>query len=84
MALQAPFGWRIASDQDEVGVYVAAARRAVVGGLSSARFVVRLPVDTHLMLNLLDGTLKLRNINGTLEIPPLQPDQPLEIGGDDE
>jgi hypothetical protein len=67
--LKAPFGWRVATDQDDAGVYIAAARRSVVGGLSRATFNVRLPMRTHLMLNLSHGTVHLRNINGMLEIP---------------
>lgn len=70
--LQAPFGWRIAAEQDEAGVYMAAARRAVVGGFASARFEVRVPQETYLVLNLEDGTLRLDNINGTLHLNPPQ------------
>ena len=69
VALKAPFGWRVGTDQDDAGVYIAAARRSVVGGLSRATFHVRLPVETYLMLNLTHGAVHLRNINGMLEIP---------------
>lgn len=68
--LQAPFGWRVVTDQDDVGVYVVARRRAVVGGLSSARFTVVVPRAAYLILKLAEGALKLDNINGTLRIPP--------------
>ncbi len=68
--LQGAFGWRVAAEQDEAGVYMAAKRRAVVGGLSSARFEVRVPVSTYLVLHLEQSALHLENINGTLHIPP--------------
>ena len=68
--LQGSFGWRIATEQDEAGVYVAAARRLLVGGLASARFEARVPRDTHLALNLTDSSLLLTNIDGKMEIPP--------------
>ncbi|GAB4525039.1 MAG: hypothetical protein OHK0046_40390 [Anaerolineae bacterium] len=71
VTLQAPFGWRVVTDFDDAGVYLVAKRRAVVGGLSSAKMAVYLPHDTYLILKLMEGTLMLDNINGTLEIPPL-------------
>lgn len=69
--LQASFGWRIATDQDNAGVYIAAKRRSVVGGLSSATFQVYVPKNTHLMLKLEQCTLQLNNADGTIEIPAL-------------
>lgn len=74
--LQAPFGWRVAAEQDEAGVYVAAARRAVVGGLASARFEVRIPQETYLVLRLENGVLHLENVNGTLHLDPPSAAQP--------
>jgi hypothetical protein len=68
--LQAAFGWRLAADQDEAGVYVVAKRRAVVGGLSSAIFHIALRHDTHLILRLTDGQVILEGVDGTLHIPP--------------
>jgi len=67
--LQGAFGWRIATDQDDVGVYVAAARRMVVGGLSSAKFDIYVPYETHLVFNLQQSMVMLRDINGLMEIP---------------
>lgn len=68
--LQAAFGWRIAADQDEAGVYVAAKRKPVIGGLSSAAFSIIIPHDAHVMLRLDDGRVILENISGTFQIPP--------------
>ncbi|MDX1993228.1 MAG: hypothetical protein SF029_12620 [bacterium] len=68
--LQAAFGWRVAVEQDEAGVYMAAARRTVVGGLSSARFEVRVPYTAYVVLRLEPGSVQLDNVNGVLNLPP--------------
>ncbi len=68
--LQGAFGWRIATEQDEAGVYIAARRRVVVGSLSSVRFTVRLPHDTYLILKLTPGSVRLVNVDETLHITP--------------
>jgi hypothetical protein len=68
--LQHPYGWRIASDQDDAGVYFVAQRRAVVGTLSSALFEVFMPSETYLTLRLSDVQLRLANVSGTLDIAP--------------
>ena len=68
--LQASFGWRVATDQDEAGVYLVAKRRAVVGGLSRATFDVFVPHDTYLLLKLDEGRVTLDHVSGTLELPP--------------
>lgn len=73
--LQAAFGWRIVTDQDEAGVYIAAKRRMVVGGLSSAVFEIIVPQQTYLVLKLDQSSVRLNDVNGTLYIPPLQAEQ---------
>lgn len=70
MQLQVPFGWRVAHDQDEAGVYFVAQRRVVVGGIASAIFEVILPHDTHLSLKLKQGRVILEGIEGAMEIAP--------------
>lgn len=81
-SLQGAFGWRIAAEQDEAGVYMAAKRRSVIGGLASARFEARVPADTYLVLRLENGALFMDNVNGVLRIPPQQPtDTPLLASG---
>ena len=72
VTLQGAFGWRIATDQDDAGVYIAAKRRPVVGELSSARFEVFVPHDTYLVIKLDDGALLIDNVAGTLHIPPAE------------
>ena len=68
--LQGAFGWRVATDYDDAGVYVAAKRLPVVGGISSARFEVLVPRDTYLVIRVDEGALLLDNVEGTLHIPP--------------
>lgn len=72
--LEASFGWRIAADQDESGVYVVAHRRKVIGELSSAQFHVVVPQDTYLSLKLEKGRVMMEHINGTLQVPPPTPE----------
>jgi hypothetical protein len=78
--LQAAFGWRIVTDQDEAGVYFVAKRRAVVGGFSRAVFRVNVPQDTYLMLKLHSGHVLLEDVNGTLNIAPQDSAGQMEIG----
>ena len=68
--LERSFGWRVATDQDEAGVYVVAHRRKLVGEFSSALFEVVVPHETHLLLKLADGRVSLAHVNGTLHVPP--------------
>jgi hypothetical protein len=70
--LRAPFGWRVVTDQDEAGVYIAAKRRPVVGSFSKAIFAVTLPEMAFLTLNLNECLLTLDDLNGTLHLPPTQ------------
>jgi hypothetical protein len=67
--LQAPFAWRIGSDQDDVGVYFVARRRPVVGAMAGAVLTVIVPDDCYLVLKLVSCRLSLDGINGTVEIP---------------
>jgi hypothetical protein len=80
--LQGAFGWRVAAEQDEAGVYMAARRRSVVGGLSTARFEVRVPRDTYLIFKLHAGSLSLDGIDGTLHIPPPDNDGTITLRGE--
>src|SRR5579871_2650184 len=64
--LQAPFGWRVAAEQDEAGVYFVALRRAIVGSVASASFVVTVPQDAHLVLKLERARLSLDNVTGEI------------------
>jgi hypothetical protein len=78
--LQASFGWRIVTEQDEAGVYMVAKRRTVVGGLSSATFKVFVPEDVYLVLKLENGHVRLEHVNGTINIPPASADGQINIG----
>lgn len=68
--LQAPFGWRVASEQDEAGVYFVALRRALIGGMANASFVLTIPHDTYVTLKLEHTRLALEDVNGVFELPP--------------
>ncbi len=68
--LQAPFGWRISTEQDDAGVYFVALRRPVVGAMSSAVFSVTVPQDAYLVLKLDQTRLSLDNVTGVVELPP--------------
>jgi hypothetical protein len=69
--LEGKFGWRMAAEQDDAGVYIAAHRRPVVGELSSALFTLAVPHDTYLLLKLAGGRVTWENVSGTLHVPPL-------------
>lgn len=86
--LNGAFGWRVLAEHDEVGVYVAAKRRAVIGTLSSAIFEVRLPYDAHTILKLEACDLHIANLNGEIQIPAnfITPQAPVMLlgAGDDD
>jgi hypothetical protein len=67
--LQVGFGWYLQSEQDEVGVYVAAKRKLVVGSFSRAEFDIVLPDTAHVVLKLTDSVMMLDDVTGTFEIP---------------
>lgn len=69
--LQAPFAWRVVTDQDEAGVYVVAVPRPVVGNLAGALFSVVVPYQAHLVLKLHRCRLCFEAVNSTLQIPPV-------------
>jgi hypothetical protein len=66
---QASLGWRVLTDQDEVGVYLVAKRRVPAGKIIRAEFNVLLPQSTHLILKLEQSALLLDNVTHTLDIP---------------
>ncbi|MGQ9889294.1 MAG: hypothetical protein ACUVSX_12500 [Aggregatilineales bacterium] len=70
VTLQAAFGWRVATDQDEAGVYVVAKRRPLVGSLARAAFDVLVPHDAYLDLRLDGGRVVLEGVRGALQVPP--------------
>jgi hypothetical protein len=68
--LQAGFGWQIATEQDNAGVYWVAKRRAVVGSIGQAQFSAYVPVDTYLVLKLVQCHVEFQDLTQTLHIPP--------------
>lgn len=77
--LQAAFGWRIVTDQDGAGVYIVAKRKRVVGSMSSASFLLRVPHDAYMMLELEDGRVALESVSGKLHISPPDADGSAKI-----
>lgn len=77
VTLQAAFGWRVVTDQDEAGVYVVAKRRPLVGSLGRAVFDARVPHDAYLDLRLDDGRVVLEGMRGALHVPPLSAENAL-------
>lgn len=72
-SLYAGFGMRLVVEQDDAGVYVVARRRRLLGLLSRCEFTITVPAYCHLAFNLTPGTVRLQDLNGPLEIPPLTP-----------
>ncbi|MCY3864061.1 MAG: hypothetical protein OXG68_01340 [Chloroflexi bacterium] len=68
--LQAGFGWQLAADQDEAGVYMIARRKAIIGSLGRAKFDIKLPVQTHISLKLENCQVCLADLNTALDLRP--------------
>jgi len=79
MDLQAGFGWRVKTDQDEAGVYVVAKHRVVVGNLGRSNFEIMVPLQTYLVLRLEPGGVLLDNVQGTLHISPPDSSEQIQI-----
>ena len=77
--LQAGFGWQWTSDQDEAGVYLIARRKHLIGGLGTGKIAISLPHGIHISLKLQGCQLCCHGLNGSLELPPFQPDAPSHI-----
>lgn len=70
LALQAGFGWQLASDQDEAGVYIVAKRKAVIGGIARAKFEIKLPRGVHVSLDLRHCQLCIADMHTAIDLPP--------------
>jgi len=66
--LGAAFGWELATDQDEAGVYIVAKRKPVVGALSWANFNLSVPPEAHLALHLTPGNIELIGVDGPIHL----------------
>ncbi|MCC6614380.1 MAG: hypothetical protein IT320_12940 [Anaerolineae bacterium] len=73
--LKLGFGWRVASEQDEFGVYFVARRRKLVGNLAGGTFSVTVPHDTHVTLRLEHCSLWMLDLSTTLDLVPNDPNQ---------
>ena len=68
---RAGFGWQLATDQDEAGVYIIARRKALIGSIGRAKFDIKLPEQAHISLNLKNCQVCLAELNRALELPPV-------------
>ena len=71
--LRASFGWDLVADQDEIGVYIVAKRKPIVGTMSTAAFTLTVPPEANLVFHLTPGTIRFQNIAGKLSIPAIRP-----------
>ncbi len=69
--LQAGFGWQLATDQDEAGVYMIARRKALIGSISRAKFDIKLPEQTHISLKMKNCQVCLAELDRALDLPPV-------------
>ena len=68
--LQAGFGWQMAAEQDEAGVYLVAKRKPLIGGIGRGKFDIALPPGIHITLKLTRCQLRFNKLNATLDFPP--------------
>ncbi len=68
--LQAGFGWQLATDQDEAGVYMIARRKALIGSIGRGKFDITLPQHVHVSLKLENCQVCLAELNTALDLPP--------------
>jgi len=67
--LVAGFGWQLATDQDEAGVYIIARRKPLVGSIGRGKFDISLPADVHISLKLEHCLLCLVDLSASLDFP---------------
>lgn len=65
------FGLELVAEQDEAGVYIVARRKPVVGKLSRTDFTIIVPMESHLVFHLTPGDIVLQDIDGMMELPPI-------------
>ena len=67
--LRASFGWDFIAEHDDLGVYIVAKRKPVVGAISTAKMMLIVPPEAHLMFHLTPGTVHLMDVEGKLRVP---------------
>ena len=63
------FGVELTAEQDEVGVYIVAKRKAVVGRVTRIDLALTVPDNSHLALHLTPGDVIFEAVDGMLELP---------------
>lgn len=72
--LQAGFGWQVATDLDEAGVYIVARRKPIIGAIGRGKFEITLPDHVHISLKLENCQLCFAELNAALDLPPFASD----------
>lgn len=73
------FGLRFVTQQDEAGIYIVVKRRRLLGLISRADFLLKVPSYANLTFNLTQGAVRVDDLNGVLELPPLLDQIPVSI-----
>ncbi len=78
-SLYAAFGTRLIVEQDEAGVYVVVRRRRLLGLFSRSEITIKLPGYCHLVFTLTPGEVRVEQVQGTVEIPPVWAERPAVV-----
>ncbi|MCY4018712.1 MAG: hypothetical protein OXG39_04835 [Chloroflexi bacterium] len=68
--LRAPMSWKLATEKDDAGVYVVLKRKPLIGNIGRALIHARVPRGIHISLQLENSHLCLKDLVGTLDLPP--------------
>lgn len=68
-SLQRAFGVELTTDQDDAGVYIVARRKLVTGTAAQIEFVLTVPPESHLALNLTPGAIVFEGVDGVVQLP---------------
>ena len=68
--LRAGFGWQMAAEQDEAGIYMVAKRKPLIGSIGRGKFDVTLPGGIHVTLKLEQCQLCFNSLNASLDFRP--------------
>lgn len=78
------FGLRFITAQDEAGIYIVLKRRRFWGLISRADVVLKVPSYANLSFDLKRGAVRLDDINGLINVPPLPRETPLSLAGNNQ
>ena len=70
LRLRSSMSWKLATEQDDAGVYVVLKRKPLIGNIGRARFSARIPRGVHISLQLQNSVLCLEEMVSALDLPP--------------